>query len=329
MNDMRANLRDFIEIPVLDLSRANAGPQAERALAAELRQAAIDVGFFYIVGHGVPQQTIDDAFAIAGKFFAWPLERKQKTGVDRLHRGFLSVGGAKMSDKAKPDLKESFLFGVDLSLSDPDVAAGKPLMGPNQWPADLPEMQVFVERYAAAVRACGNRILRLFAIALDLPPDHFVPLFAKPLARGSLLYYPPQPPAMGPDQFGVSAHTDYGALTFVCQGEVGGLQVRNRAGEWVEAPPLSGSFVVNIGDLMARWTNDLFASTPHRVVNKSGRERYSIAYFFDPHIDTVIEAIPSCVPVGAPARYPPTTCGDHILGRFQAAFSYRKSAVAS
>jgi isopenicillin N synthase-like dioxygenase len=329
MNHVNANLKDFVEIPILDLSRANAGAQAEWALAAELRQAAIDVGFFYIVGHGVPQATIDAAFAIAARFFAWPLEHKQETAVDRLHRGFLSVGGAKMSDKAKPDLKESFLFGIDLPPDDPDVIAGKPLMGPNRWPADLPEMRVIVDRYTAAVRACGNQILRLFALALDLPADHFVPLFAKPLARGSLLYYPPQPPAMGADQFGVSAHTDYGALTFVCQGEVGGLQVRNRAGEWVEAPPIAGSFVVNIGDLMARWTNDVFVSTPHRVVNKSGRERYSMAYFFDPHIDTVIEAIPSCVPAGAAARYPRTTCGEHILGRFKDAFTYRQSAAAS
>ena len=224
MNDVAPAPADFVEIPVLDLARADAGPQAERALAAELRQAAIDVGFFYVVGHGVPQNVVDDAFAIAGKFFAWPLERKQTIAVDKLHRGFLSVGGAKMSDKAKPDLKESFLFGVDLPLSDPDVVAGKPLMGPNQWPADFPDMQIIVDRYATAVRACGNRILRLFAIALDLPADYFEPLFAKPLARGSLLYYPPQPPAMGPDQFGVSAHTDYGALTFVCQARSAGCK---------------------------------------------------------------------------------------------------------
>jgi isopenicillin N synthase-like dioxygenase len=329
MNNMGVKPTDFVEIPVIDLTRADHGPQAERALAVELRNAAVDVGFFYVVGHDVPQQTIDDAFAIAGQFFAWPLERKQETAVDRLHRGFLSVGGAKMSDKAKPDLKESFLFGIDLPPDDPDVVAGKPLMGPNRWPADLPEMQIVVDRYASAVRACGNQILRLFAIALDLPPEHFVSLFAKPLARGSLLYYPPQPPAMGDDQFGVSAHTDYGALTFVCQGEIGGLQVHNRAGEWVEAPPLAGSFVVNIGDLMARWTNDVFVSTPHRVVNKSGRERYSIAYFFDPHIDAVIEAIPSCIPAGTPARYPRTTFGDHILVRFKDAFAYRKGALAS
>jgi hypothetical protein len=191
MNDVAPAPPDFVEIPVLDLARADAGTQAEQALAAELRQAAIDVGFFYIVGHGVPQSVVDDAFAVAGKFFAWPLERKHAIAVDARHRGFLSVGGAKMSDKAKPDLKESFLFGVDLPLSDPDVVAGKPLMGPNQWPADLPEMQIVVDRYASAVRACGNRILRLFAIALDLPADYFVPLFAKSLARGSLLYYPP------------------------------------------------------------------------------------------------------------------------------------------
>src|SRR6478672_10046690 len=133
MTDMGAKPADFVEIPIIDLARADGGPQAERVLAAELRQAAIDVGFFYIVGHGVPQTIVDDAFTIAGKFFAWPLARKQAIAVDERHRGFLSVGGAKMSDKAKPDLKESFLFGVDLPLSDPDVVAGRPLMGPNRW----------------------------------------------------------------------------------------------------------------------------------------------------------------------------------------------------
>ncbi len=329
MNDLATRPEDFVEIPVLDLARTDEGTAGERALAAELRQAAIDVGFFYVIGHGVPQSVIDDAFAVARRFFAWPLERKQVVAVDPRHRGFLKVGGARMSDQAKPDLKESFLFGVDLPLSDPDVRAGKPLMGPNQWPADLPELRDAVERYALAMRACGNRVLRLFALALDLPPDHFLPLFARPLARGSLLYYPPQPPAMGADQFGVSAHTDYGALTFVCQGEVGGLEVRNRAGDWIDAPPVAGSFIVNIGDLMARWTNDVFVSTPHRVVNKSGRERYSIAYFFDPHIDTVIEALPSCVAAGTTPRYPQTTCGEHILRRFKNAFAYRNETAGT
>ena len=205
-----------------------------------------------------------------------------------------------MSDKAKPDLKESFLFGLDLPLSDPDVVAGKTADGPEPMACGLAGDADVVDRYGAAVRACGNRLLRLFAIALDLPADYFVPLFAKPLARGSLLYYPPQPPAMGADQYGVSAHTDYGALTFVCQVESAGCRCATGPASWVEAPPLPGSFVVNIGDLMARWTNDVFVSTPHRVVNKSGRERYSIAYFFDPYIDTVIEAIPSCIPAADP-----------------------------
>src|SRR5262245_36117387 len=120
MSDLAVTARDFVEIPILDLARADGSLQAERALSADLRQAAIDVGFFYVVGHGVPQDVIDDAFTAAGEFFAWPLERKQTIAVDQLHRGFLSVGGAKMSDKAKPDLKESFLFGVDLPPTDPD-----------------------------------------------------------------------------------------------------------------------------------------------------------------------------------------------------------------
>jgi isopenicillin N synthase-like dioxygenase len=160
----------FFDVPVLDLTRADAGLAAEGALAVDLRNAAIEVGFFYVIGHGVPQVVIADAFAVANRFFALPLERKESVAVDQRHRGFLSVGGAKMSDRAKPDLKESFLFGIDLPLDDPDVVAGKPLMGPNRWPADMPELSVAVERYSSAIRACGNRLLRLFALALDLPP---------------------------------------------------------------------------------------------------------------------------------------------------------------
>ena len=144
------------------------------------------------------------------------------------------------------------------------------------------------------------------------------------LARGSIIYYPPQPPDLGASQFGVSAHTDYGCLTILSQDSNGGLQVRNRAGEWIAAPPIPGTFVINIGDLLARWTNDVFTSTPHRVINASGRPRYSIAVFFDPDYDTPIEALPACVKPGTAPAYPPVSCGDYIVGRFDKAFAYRK-----
>jgi isopenicillin N synthase-like dioxygenase len=320
------NHGDFTEIPILDLRRADGGADELRALAADLRRAAIEIGFFTLAGHGIPRATIDAVFAAAQDFFTQPLAQKQTLTVDARHRGFLRVGEAVMAGAKRPDLKESFLFGMDLPESDPDVAAGKPLMGPNRWPAAMPGMQEAADRYMAAIETCGQRLLRVFAVALDLPEDHFRPLFEKPLARGSLLYYPPQPAELGPDQYGVSPHTDYGALTFVSQDSTGGLQVRNRAGAWVTAPPDRDAFVVNIGDLMARWTNNVFVSTPHRVVNTNSRPRFSVAVFYDPHFDTEIVAIPSCVPAGTAPLYPATTCGDYILSRFGAAFAYRKAA---
>ena len=188
----------------------------------------------------------------------------------------------------------------------------------------MPEMKAALDRYCAAVDGVGRKLLRAVAIALDLPEMFFVERYRKPLVRGSIIYYPPQPPDLGVDQFGVSAHTDYGCLTILSQDANGGLQVRNRAGEWIAAPPLAGTFVINIGDLLARWTNDAFASTPHRVVNASGRPRYSIAVFYDPDYDTRIEVLPGCVAPGAVPAYPPVSCGDYIVGRFDRAFAYRK-----
>lgn len=158
-------------------------------------------------------------------------------------------------------------------------------------------------------------------MSLGEPEDTFVGRFAKPVTRCTLVHYPPQPPDLGAEQFGVAPHTDYGVITLVRQDDVGGLQVRSRSKEWVTAHPIPGTLVVNVGDLLARWTNDRFRSTPHRVVNASGRERVPIAAFVDPDHDTPIE--PVCAP-GEASRYAPTTCGEYILGRFDQAFAYRK-----
>lgn len=328
MSFATARAVDFREIPVIDLAPAAAGGEGLAKVAAEARRAAVEVGFFYIRGHGIPQGVIDAAFATSREFFALPLDRKLAVAVDKRHRGYIRMGEAKMYSKARPDLKESFVYGVELPESDPDVRAGKPLMGPNRWPADLPQLKAAYDRYYAEIDRTGRVLLRAIAVSLGLPERHFVDLYNKPLARGSLIYYPPQPPEMGKDQFGVSAHTDYGCITFVCQDDNGGLQVHNRAGEWIAAPPIPGTLVVNIGDLLARWTNDLFRSTPHRVVNVSGRARYSMAVFYDPDFDAEVKAIPSCVAPGEKPRYAPTTCGAHVLAKFDAAFAYRKEAAA-
>jgi isopenicillin N synthase-like dioxygenase len=312
-------------IPVISIAPLRRGDAGDlREVAAAIRAAAVEVGFFYITDHGVPAALIEQAQEIAHRFFALPLPEKRRAEINHRHRGFLKIGEAVMHGARRPDLKESFVFGLDLPESDPDVVAGKQLMGPNIWPPALLEMRDVLDAYYAAVVGCGEQLLRALAIALDKPEGFFREKFRKPLARGSIIYYPPQPPELGDAQFGVSPHSDYGCLTLLWQDDSGGLQIRAKDGSWIEAPPIDGTFVVNIGDLLARWTNDRFASTQHRVINRSGRERYSIALFYDPHFDTAIEVLDTCIAPGEEPRYAPTTCGAYILERFGGAFQYRK-----
>ena len=314
---------DASAIPIIDIAQLGSGDCAAIALGARaLADAAERVGFFYVRNHAVPQALVERVYALSRRFFALPIEAKESVRINALHRGFLAIGQARMYEQARVDLKESFIWGQELGPDDPDVASGKPLMGPNQWPAALPELASTLMAYSAAVMDCGRSLLRGFAVSLGLDPEFFRQPFTKPLCRCSLIYYPPQPPESGSEQFGVAPHTDYGGLTLLSQDDTGGLQVRTRSGEWVTAPPIPSSFVVNIGDLMARWTNDRFVSTPHRVVNSSGRARYSVGVFFDPAFDTVID--PRDLRPNTPPLYPPVRCGDYIVSRFNKSFSYRR-----
>ena len=325
MGYAKARRVSFSEIPVIDLAPLRAGSGGGlAAVARQVHQAATNVGFFYIANHRVPPAVIDAAHEASIRFFALPHEEKLRVKIDDRHRGFIAIGEAKMYDNAKVDLKESFAWGLELPADDPDVAAGKSLMGPNNWPDFMPELRTALYHYYEAVLACGNDLLRAFAVGLGLHQTFFLEKYERPLARGSIIYYPTQPPDLGRSQFGVAPHTDYGCITIVWQDASGGLQVRNREGEWIAAPPIEGTFVINIGDLMARWTNGLFASTPHRVVNRSGRARHSMAVFFDPNFDAVVSCPESLHAVGGPTRYEPVTCGAYVLSRFNDAFAYRK-----
>jgi isopenicillin N synthase-like dioxygenase len=238
----------------------------------------------------------------------------------------MAPGGAKMHETARADLKESFNWALDLAADDPDVLSGdKPLLGPNNWPDDdLPELRSALYAYYLAACDCGRDLMRAFAVSLGAGESFFAPRFDKPIARGSALYYPPQPPQMGTEQFGVGAHTDYGCLTLLWQDEVGGLQVQGRDGDWVTAHPIPDTLVVNVGDLLARWSNDRFVSTPHRVVNASGRERYSMAVFFDPNYDAVVDPRELLGPGDGAPKFDPIVAGEHVRARFDAAFAYRQ-----
>ena len=323
MNYARAREIAVTDIPVIDVGGLCSGGQSGlREVAAAMRDAAERTGFFYVSNHGIGRDLIARTDAVARRFFAQPLEAKQGVAPGSHHRGFLQIGEAKMHSKAWPDLKESFIWGQDVGADDPDYLAGNRMIGPNNWPSFLPGMRGTLNEYLAAANACAQRLLRAFATSLDVEPERFTRCFSKPVSRGALVHYPAQAPDAGEAQFGVSPHTDYGVITLLHQDDVGGLQVSNRRGEWLTAHPIEGTLVINVGDLLARWTNDRFKSTPHRVVNQSGRERLSIAVFADPDYDTPI--VPVVAPGEAP-RYEPTRCGEYILGRFDASFAYRQS----
>jgi isopenicillin N synthase-like dioxygenase len=311
------------EIPIVDIGALVARDSAGSAAAgAAMREASERIGFFYVAGHGVPEALTASVFTTAAAFFALPEEAKTEVAVNRRHRGWIGQGGAKMYGTARADLKESFVWGLDLPESDPEVAAGTPLMGPNQWPQQMPALRTALYGWYEAVLRAGHAILRGLALSLGRDAGFFEPYFARPLARGSAIWYPPQPPDLGREQFGVAPHTDYGGLTLLAQDMTGGLQVKGTSRDWVMAQPMPGTFVVNIGDLMHRWTNGRFRSNPHRVVNTSGRARQSAAVFFDPSFHAMIDPRDLLDDPGQ-AAYPPIACGEWVVGKFDKAFKYR------
>ena len=210
--------------------------------------------------------------------------------------------------------------GVGPGAEDPSA---NPLLGPNVWPAAMPVLKPAVYPCFEAASACAEDLLRGFALGAGLDAEHFIRLRDRPLSRGSLQYYPPQPDDAAEDQFGVAPHTDFGVLTVLCQDEIGGLEIQRRNGSWAAMPPIPGTLVVNIGDLLERWSNRRYRSTVHRVINASGRERLSLVLAYDPNFETLVDPRAFCAEDETPHN-DPITCGDYLLWRFAKAFSYRR-----
>jgi isopenicillin N synthase-like dioxygenase len=313
------------EIPILDLDPLFADdPAGKRGLAARLREACTRSGFFYIRNHRFPADALEAAFAAAQDYFALPEAAKMANHVSRSsnNRGYAALLEENTNPESRGDLHESFDIALEVPSDDADVLAGKVLYGPNQWPAGEAAFRAALERYHAEMCALSGKLLSAFALALELPEGYFGPLTSKPLATLRVLHYPPQSGDIDERQIGIGAHTDYECFTILAQDDVPALQVLDASGEWISAEPIPGCFLVNIGDQMARWTNDLFASTVHRAVNRSGHERYSIPFFFGPNYDTVVEALPGCVGEERPAKYAPITSGEYINGRFAETFAH-------
>lgn len=318
------------ELPIIDLGGVREGNalSIERA-AREIHAAFTTVGFLYIVNHGLAETIIADAVREAQGFFRQPAEKKREVAINKRHRGFNALGDALMYEATKPDYKEFYTMGLELPEDDPDVLAGEPLRGPNNWPADRPGLRTAMTAYYEAIGRCGADLLSCVAVSLGLERGFFADKYRKRLQRTQIIYYPPHPEAAAPDQFGLAPHTDFGCITLLWQDENGGLEVLERQSRiWIAARPISGTLVVNVGDLLARWTNDRYASTPHRVINRSGRERFSIATFYDPDFKAVVD--PRQLGIAeAECRYEPTTAGAHILGRIERSFGYRKKLAAA
>jgi len=279
------------ELPLIDIEallRPQATAAERAAVAAQIGAACRAHGFFYVRGHGVPQALIDQLEQLSQSFFARPEPEKLRWPMSeggRAWRGYFKTGGELTS--GRPDWKEGLYLGSELAPEHPLVQAGTPLHGPNLWP-DVPALRETVLAYISAVTAAGHALMRGIALSLDLPLDYFAQRYtADPLILFRIFNYPSAHPSRIPEgadvQWGVGEHTDYGLLTLLYQDPTGGLQVRTRAG-WIEAPPLPGTFVCNIGDMLDRMTRGLYRSTPHRVrLNTTGRDRLSFPLFFDPN----------------------------------------------
>jgi isopenicillin N synthase-like dioxygenase len=227
------------------------------------------------------------------------------------------------AEKAPPDLKEGFFYGMELADDHPWAQKKIRGFGHNQWPAEPPGFRDQMLAYQTALRELGNRVLAMLALSLELPADFFAQFYDMPNTTLGLLRYAPHPASASANQLGAGAHTDWGAITLLVQDDLGGLEVRNAEGDWIRAAPLPGTFVVNLGDLMQRWTNGLYHSNMHRVRNNSAtRDRYSMPFFYGPRPDSRIECLPTCVDAEHPAKYPPCTAAEHNYEMFRRSYGY-------
>ena len=319
-------------IPVLDLGPYLAGmPGAELRLAAELRRACETVGFYFIIHHGVPQNLIDNAFAQTARFHAQRLADKMALLINDHMIGYLPLGystfrSSDINRNTKHDLNEALFIRRERSPDDPDVVSGKRWRGLNQWPSGLPGFRDTMLEYFQRMEALARRLLPIYALALDLPRGYFLPLFDGAHINLRLSHYPANAAAED-NQFGIAPHADAGFMTLLPQSAVPGLEIRTTSGTWLAAPSLPGSYLVNTGDTLNRWSNGRFLSTPHRASNNSGRERYAMPFFYDPNTDTLIECLPFCQGPDNPPKYRPQTYGEFYAWFIAKNYAHQQEAA--
>lgn len=310
----------FHSLPIIDISKLSSPDRADRLEAAKALDAVSrEYGFFYVKGHGIDQVLIGRLIQRAKEFFALPLERKMEWYIGKStqqHKGYVPEGEEVFYGGTR-DRKEAFDLGKDLSADHPDTLAGIPLLGPNVWP-EVPGFREDVGDYYEAAMAVGNRLFRGFALALGLEEDYFDQFLKNPPSQLRLLHFPFNSAAV--DEVGIGAHTDYECFTILLP-TAPGLEVMNGAGEWIDAPPIGGAFVVNIGDMLECWTNGEYVATSHRV-RKVKEERYSFPLFCTCDYHTVVTPLPKFVTPDRPAAYDPLTAGAHLFAQTAQSFTY-------
>lgn len=343
------------EVPIIDLSGIYGDLAARTALAATIRDAAENTGFFYIKNHGIPSTTIDAALAQAKTFFAQPTDKKQEisTSKSAFFNGWTEMRGTNISPSESRDFREGFAWRYD-PVYDPEpkdyvpedikpwirgedfvwcvllfvfLVLRRPALRPpyfglrstliqvaREGTSHLPNFKDECLRYWQECLKLARRMIRIFALALDLPETYFDDIVTFPGADGVFNYYPANDvPADASIDVGLGAHTDLQSFTLLLQDSVGGLQVLTNQGQWVKVPPMKDTFVVNIGDFLMRLSNDRFKSTVHRVFNKAPVDRYSMPFFFGFNFNEKCGVLPSCTSESNPAKYEPITCGEVSL----------------
>lgn len=312
-----------LNLPIVDVGGLRSqSAEARSAAAAAIRAACLDKGFFYCVGHGVDMGLIESVFANSARFFARPTTEKEAVSMSlsKANRGYEPLRGQTLEKGAPPDLKEGYYIGTHVDAHD-ERALRYFNTGPNVWPSAMPEFEAVMTTYMTAMKALTGTLLEGLALSLDLEEGYFREFEKDPIATLRLLHYPAQEANPLPDEKGCGAHTDFGAVTILLQDDVGGLQVWDHdTGLWLDAVPVPGAFVINLGDMMGRWTNDRYRSTIHRVINASGRERYSVPFFFSGHPEHPISCIPSTLREGEVPKYPAVTVDGHMRERYSATY---------
>ncbi|KAI5988244.1 hypothetical protein F5J12DRAFT_530309 [Pisolithus orientalis] len=321
----------FDSIPIIDIGHAST-PEERAALARQIRDACMNVGFFYISNHGIPQETIGKVCSAMEAYFSLPLETKMKLyHRDKNFRGYEPVFSSNADPANRADLHEGFIFGWEELVpkeNDEKRTNDGAMAGANVWPSEPSGFREACLNYYHAAVGVGRVLFHLFALALDLPATYFDDKTKNSAASMRLIHYPPQTGPEGDGIVGIGAHSDFRCFTILWQEpDIQALELLNSEKQWVKAPPIPGTLVINIGDQLARWTNDVFRSTVHRAINRSGVRRYSIPLFFGTDYHVQIEPMPSCVSPERPPKYEPVAAGDYVHQRLQEVY-YQDTATS-